>query len=102
MTKQELAKRSNVSASFLSDVTSGNGNPSLKTMESIASALNTPLPYLLTSTDLQDDSLMLLQQDKKLIKSIPEGYEWIAALLPEHQAFIVKGWAKEAKKKIDL
>jgi len=29
----------------------------------------------------------------------PEGFEQVAAVLPEHQAFIVKKWAKDAKKK---
>ncbi|EGQ8484952.1 transcriptional regulator [Vibrio parahaemolyticus] len=29
----------------------------------------------------------------------PEGYERITAILPEHQAFIVKKWAEDAEKK---
>lgn len=29
----------------------------------------------------------------------PEGFERVTAVLPEHQAFIVKKWAKDAKKK---
>jgi len=29
-------------------------------------------------------------------KSLPEGYERVSAVLPEHQAFIVKKWAQEA------
>ncbi|MBE3780532.1 helix-turn-helix domain-containing protein, partial [Vibrio parahaemolyticus] len=52
MTKSELAERSGVSISFLSDLTTGNANPSLKVLEAIASALETPLPLLLESTDL--------------------------------------------------
>lgn len=31
--------------------------------------------------------------------TLPEGYERVAAVLPEHQAFIVKKWAEDAKKK---
>lgn len=29
----------------------------------------------------------------------PEGFERITAVLPEHQAFIVKKWAEDAKKR---
>lgn len=36
MTKHDLADRSGVSISFLSDITTGKGNPSLKVMEDIA------------------------------------------------------------------
>jgi len=31
--------------------------------------------------------------------NIPEGFERVEAVLPEHQAFIVKKWAQDAKKK---
>ncbi len=31
----------------------------------------------------------------------PEGYEQVTAILPEHQAFIVKKWAEDSKKKRD-
>lgn len=34
-----------------------------------------------------------------MAKSLPEGYERVTAVLPEHQAFIVKKWAEDAKKK---
>ena len=29
----------------------------------------------------------------------PEGYQRVTAVLPEHQAFIVRKWAEEARKK---
>lgn len=29
-------------------------------------------------------------------KSLPEGYERVSVVLPEHQAFIVKKWAQQA------
>jgi len=57
MTKNELSERSGVSISFLSDLTTGKANPSLKVMEAIASALETPLPLLLESTDLDKNTL---------------------------------------------
>lgn len=32
-------------------------------------------------------------------KNLPQGYERVSAVLPEHQAYIVKKWAEEAEKK---
>ncbi|CCV01586.1 unnamed protein product [Candidatus Paraburkholderia kirkii UZHbot1] len=32
-------------------------------------------------------------------RSMPQGYERVTAVLPAHQAFIVKKWANEAAKK---
>jgi hypothetical protein len=32
--------------------------------------------------------------------SIPQGFERVQAVLPDHQAFIVKKWAEEAAKKV--
>ncbi len=33
-------------------------------------------------------------------KSLPHGYERVSAVLPQHQAFIVKKWAKCATRKL--
>ncbi|MFN9707817.1 MAG: transcriptional regulator KorA [Burkholderiales bacterium] len=30
---------------------------------------------------------------------LPQGYERVSAVLPEHQAYIVKRWAEDAKKR---
>ncbi|KAI5912051.1 transcriptional regulator [Azoarcus sp. PA01] len=99
MTKQELADKSGVSISFLSDITTGKGNPSLKVMEDIAKALQTPLPLMLESTDLDPASLEALAGEK-VASSLPPGYVRVAVVLPEHQAFIVKKWAETARKKL--
>ena len=60
MTKQELSQKAGVSISFLSDLTNGKANPSLRVMESIANALDVALPVLLETTDLDEHSLMLM------------------------------------------
>lgn len=99
MTKNELAEKSGVSISFLSDLTTGKGNPSLKVMEAIASALETSLPHLLESTDLDRASLDILAGGK-MLESLPPGYERIFAILPEHRAFQVRKWDDEARQKI--
>lgn len=99
MTKNELAERSKVSISFLSDLTTGKANPSLKVMEAIAAALETPLPLLLESTDLDRDALDALAGGK-MPSSLPPGYERVSAVLPEHRAFQVKKWGEETRKKL--
>jgi hypothetical protein len=33
-----------------------------------------------------------------LTKALPEGFERVTAVLPEHQAFIVKKWAEAARR----
>lgn len=43
---QDLAQLSGVSTSFLYDIMSGKGNPSLLRLSMIADALDLPLPYL--------------------------------------------------------
>jgi transcriptional regulator with XRE-family HTH domain len=99
MTKKELHEISGVSNSFLSDLTTGNGNPSLKVMESIAEALDVPLPLLLESTDLSKEDLDELAGGKAR-SSLPLGYERVSVILPEHKAFIVRKWGEETREKI--
>ncbi len=98
MTKDHLRDKAELSAGIISDVTRGRGNPSLNSMEQIADALETPLPELL-ETDLDDKSIELLTERKRV--KLPQGYERISAILPAHQAFMVKKWAEAAKIKID-
>ena len=91
MTKLELAKLTGVSISVLSEITNGKGNPTLKTMTAIAEALQTPLPMLLESTDL--DAKLLDEADGvHLPASLPAGYCRTCAVLTHHQAFQVRKW----------
>ena len=96
--KTELHEMSGVSASFLSDLTNGKGNPSLKIMEQISSALCVPLPLMLEHVD--SEIYELLDQYHKETESLPPGYERVSAILPKHKAFQVKNWDKEARKAI--
>ena len=99
MTKHELSQKSGVSISFLSDLTTGKANPSLKVMASIARILETPLPLLLEVNDLDHAALELLAGEK-VVSSVPAGYQRVSAILPEYRAFLVKQWAEEARKKL--
>ncbi len=100
MEKQELAEQAKISNSFLSDLTNGKANPSLKIMESIAEALGSTLPFLLESNDLDQESLQELAGGKKIVKSLPDGYVRKAVILTEYQAYMVSQWEDANKKKI--
>jgi len=95
MTKEQLSELSGVSMSFISDLTNGKGNPSLRIMEQIADCLDVPLPALLEQTDLDTKSLEALTGGKP--RGLQEGYERVSVILPSHQAYIAREWAKQAK-----
>ncbi|MBX9915526.1 MAG: transcriptional regulator [Pseudomonadaceae bacterium] len=99
MTKSELATKADMSVSFLSDLTTGKANPSLKIMESIGAALETPLPMLLESSDLDREAMDAIAGGK-MPQSLPRGFVRICAVLPEAKAFVVRKWEEEAKKKM--
>lgn len=100
LTKNDLAQRAGISVSFLSDLTNGKGNPSLRIMESIADALKTPLPTLLEFTDLDQASLAEFA-DGHAALSVPSGYTRVAVVLTEFQAFKVKQWDQENRKQLN-
>lgn len=99
MTKSELADKAGISVSFLSDLTNGKANPSLKIMEAIAEALQTALPVLLEMTDLDRATLDALAGGHAL-HSLPEGYVRLTAILTEFQGFTVRQWDQENRKKL--
>lgn len=97
MSKNALAAKADISVSFLSDLTTGKANPSLKIMEAIAAALDTPLPLMLEVTDLDDESLDVLAGGRRL-RSLPNSYVRVAAILTEFQAYTVRQWNSENRK----
>lgn len=99
ISKNELSDRAGMSVSFLSDLTNGKANPSLKIMESIAKALDVALPALLEITDLDQESLNMLAGGKAP-SSLPPGYARVAAVLTEYQAFQVRQWNEANRQQI--
>ena len=99
MTKVELAEKANISLSFLSDLTKDRANPSLRIMEAIANALETPLPILLEQTNLSEAEM------KELMSVIPksnlrEGLVRACGTLTKFQAYQVHLWDTENKKQV--
>jgi transcriptional regulator with XRE-family HTH domain len=104
VTKSELAKKAGVSIAFFTDLTNDKANPSLRIMEAIAEALETPLPMLLDSSDMNAADLEALANRK--LKRLPKGFVWKGGVLSEFEAYQVEQWdkknraflSKEAKK----
>lgn len=95
ISKEQLSEMSGVSMSFISDLTNGKGNPSLRIMERIADSLDEPLPALLEETDMDTKTLDALSGGKP--RGLKEGYERVSVILPAHQAFIARQWAMQEK-----
>ncbi len=91
LSKNEFAARASMSVSFLSDLTTGKANPSLRIMESIASALEVALPALLDTTDLDRETLDALSGGKTP-SSLPPGLVRVTAVLTDYQAFLARQW----------
>ncbi len=97
MKVSELHRLSAVSVSFLSDLTKGKGNPSIKVMQQIAEALNVPLPLLLENVESQIWNDYYDKEVKRVIPELPQGFEYVGAILPSEKAFRVAKWDKETR-----
>lgn len=92
MTKAELAERAGVSVSFLSDLINDNANPSLRIIEAIAKALETPLTLLFEQSDISAAERALLAEGGE--QKLANGLVWKGAILNEYQAYQVAQWDK--------
>lgn len=97
LTRQELAKRTSISNSFISDLLRGRANPSLRIMESISNALAVPLPYLLEHSDLPSEHHAGLKDNgPRPPNNLPPGFERVTAVVTEFQAFQIKQWSEHS------
>ena len=83
----DLSRMTGISNSFLSDITHGKANPSLRMMEQIANALQLPLECFLV---------------KNPPIRIPSGYRWESALLTKYQAYRVRLEHAESMRKFNI
>ena len=97
-TKEQLSEISGVSISFISNLTNGRGNPSLRIMEQLANALETSLPALLETTDLDHKILEQLSDGKW--SGLPDGFQRVSVVLTDYHAYTVKKWVEEDKLKL--
>ena len=99
MTQKELSKRAGISTAFISDLTKGQGSPSIRTMEAISIALDVPLPLLLEVTDLDRQTMSELVGDK-IPESLPHGYHRVSAVLTDYQAYVAAEWDATNRKRL--
>lgn len=107
ISKIELAHMADVSVSFVSDITNGKANPSLKIMKALADALKIPLPLLLLDpngelwTMLSSWGLRDRNPDPVFdARKIEPGFEEVRVILPASKAYVVKQWAESGKRRI--
>jgi transcriptional regulator with XRE-family HTH domain len=93
ITKTELATKAGVSIAFFTDLTNDKANPSLRIIEAIAEALETPLPMLLDSSDMDLADLEALSKRKP--GRLPKGFIWKGGVLSEYEAYQVDQWDKK-------
>jgi transcriptional regulator with XRE-family HTH domain len=93
ITKTELATKAGVSIAFFTDLTNDKANPSLRIIEAIAKALETPLPMLLDSSDMDLADLEALAKRKP--GRLPKGFIWKGGVLSEYEAYQVDQWDKK-------
>lgn len=94
MTKQALARKAGMSVSFLSDLTHGKANPSLKIMAALAAALEVPLPQLLQAEGAAAAAALAQEPAPAYAagRGLPAGMTRVAAVLTDYQAFNVRQW----------
>lgn len=93
ITKAELHSISGVSASIISDITRGQGNPTLDTMTAIANALKTPLPEMLMHVENDVLQQISKHENNPFNVDLPKGFQRVSVVLPDHKAFIVNKWS---------
>jgi transcriptional regulator with XRE-family HTH domain len=92
LTKAELAQKAGVSISFFTELTNDKANPSLRIIEAIAKALDTPLPLLFDSSDMSAAERAILTDSTG---QLAKGFVWKGAILSEFQAYQVAQWDRE-------
>lgn len=93
ITKAELAEKADISISFITELTNDKANPSLRVIEAIAKALDTPLPLLFDNSDMSAAERAILADGS--VGHLAKGFVWKGAVLSEFQAFQVTQWDRE-------
>jgi transcriptional regulator with XRE-family HTH domain len=73
LTLRALAKKLEISASFLSQVESGKASPSLSTLKSIADALSTTIGNLIGEAQKLEDNPVVRSSERKYVQELGRG-----------------------------
>ncbi|MDP0506908.1 MAG: helix-turn-helix domain-containing protein [Fusobacterium sp. JB019] len=80
---KDVAEKSGISSSMLSQIEKGNANPSLNTIKAIADVLEVPLFKLfLENTEEENKIQILKKEDRKIISTKNVNYELISPGIP--------------------
>jgi len=100
MSINELHDLSGVAAATISDITRGQGNPTISTMTSLAAAIGVPLPELLVPHEPELYKELMELSDLYSKPGLPEGFEHVSAILEPLEAFTVRKWDSITRKKL--
>ena len=75
ITLRELAKQTELSSSFISQVENGKTSPSLQSIKKIATVLNTTVGELLEEKGSIENTLVVHKEKRKSLKNIGKGVE---------------------------
>lgn len=105
-TRQQLADVSGVSYGIICGIVNGSSdNLTLKTMQSVADALEIPLPLLLKPLDSDEwKTILAITKFDALNRTpiLPSDYTILKnVVLPCHKAAIVLDWCKQADKELE-
>lgn len=73
ITLRELARKLNISASFLSQIETGKASPSLVTLKNIADSLQATVGSLIGEDQPQDDNIVVRENERKVLEHVGEG-----------------------------
>ncbi|MEW8997925.1 MAG: helix-turn-helix domain-containing protein [Thermoanaerobacter sp.] len=90
MTQKELAKKANISRSYLADVENGRYNPSIEVLTAIANALNIPVDELFKNSNENNKDGKIIQKINPKFKPIIDSLDRAGDLQDEDIDEIVK------------
>ncbi|MCC8997292.1 MAG: helix-turn-helix domain-containing protein [Nitrosomonas sp.] len=99
ITQEQLSIKSGISVPYLSEIGRNIANPSIKSIEAIADALEVPLPSLFQINDIELSELAA-ESGNEIKTHLPKGYQAVYLILTDIQAFEAKRWDKDNKKKL--
>lgn len=102
--KSDLAEMAGVSTAFMTSLTRGEGNPTIKTMQALSEGLGIPLPLLLRPLESEEWQAIMTVSARAHgnEEALPPGFVHVEpTILPQYRAETVQQWAKTAQKKIN-
>ncbi len=105
ISQRDFSRMSGLSTAYLTALLNGTGNPTLKSMQTIARTFAIPLPLLLKPIESDEWQTVLAvasAERRAAEKDLPPGFGILEpVVLPEHKIFEVRQWARSVQKKLN-